>query len=68
MKLPEYSCVNIVENVNGHKSARWLFDCGATDTMTYNKLDIMMSQIPQKDFVQIASGELAPVEGLLWLN
>ena len=39
------------------------FYCGATDTVTNDKNDIVDSTVPRKNFIHTANGELAPVEG-----
>lgn len=42
---------------------RWIFDCGATDTMTYDPTDFMTNTAPLKSHVQTANGEIVPVTG-----
>ncbi|KAH6773406.1 hypothetical protein C2S51_011810 [Perilla frutescens var. frutescens] len=45
------------------KNPSWIFDCGATDTMTYDASDICEKSRPNKTHVQTASGEITPVTG-----
>ena len=50
------------------KNDRWIFDCGATDTMTYDASDITEPTKPGKAYIQTASGEVSTVEGAGTVN
>lgn len=41
----------------------WIFDCGATDTMTYDPSDICVDSKPRRTHIQTANGEVMPVKG-----
>ena len=45
------------------KDSEWIFDCGVTDTMSFDISDFTNVFTPQKKFVQTANGHLIPVEG-----
>ena len=45
------------------KNDRWIFDFGATDTITYDASDLTGIQKPQKSHIQTANGEFTKVEG-----
>lgn len=57
------SVVCSAQDFSGTKNPRWLFDCGATDTMTYDPSDIIGSSKPTKHHIQTANGGYAPVQG-----
>ncbi|XP_071717920.1 uncharacterized protein [Rutidosis leptorrhynchoides] len=52
---------NIVSK--GLKTKSWILDCGATDTMTFDKNDITFNTKPKKDKIQTANGEIIHVKG-----
>ncbi|XP_047948798.1 uncharacterized protein LOC125194582 [Salvia hispanica] len=45
------------------KDSDWIFDCGATDTMSFDISDFIDVFAPRKKFVQTANGHLIPVQG-----
>ena len=45
------------------KNNRWIFYCGATDTMTYDGLDIIKPHKPHLSHIETASGEFTVVKG-----
>ena len=45
------------------KESGWIFDCGATDTMSYDKNDFSMFDEATKSSIQTADGELTAVRG-----
>ncbi|XP_042027341.1 uncharacterized protein LOC121774557 [Salvia splendens] len=45
------------------KNDKWIFDCGATDTVTFDKSDISSMHMAPKSYIQNANGELTPVVG-----
>jgi len=45
------------------KSDKWIFDCGATDTMTHDPHDFNNLSTPVKTHIETASGELVVVQG-----
>ena len=56
------SC-QVVSDVSRKKDKEWIFDCGATDTMTYDKNDIASLHKSRRTHVETASGEISNVEG-----
>ncbi|KAF5789304.1 hypothetical protein HanXRQr2_Chr09g0369611 [Helianthus annuus] len=48
---------------NGKNKASWIFDYGATDTMTFEKSDMCSMSKPQKSRIHTANGEALQVEG-----
>ncbi|KAH6773521.1 hypothetical protein C2S51_011925 [Perilla frutescens var. frutescens] len=66
--LEELSSACTVPLNNTDKNAQWIFDCGATDTMTFDKLDIVQPTHSRRTHVQTANGELAPVMGAGTIN
>ncbi|KAH6776912.1 hypothetical protein C2S51_008224 [Perilla frutescens var. frutescens] len=50
-----------MDDRDSKKINQWIFDCGATDTMTFDASDIITRTQPLKTHVQTANGELAPV-------
>ncbi|KAH6764228.1 hypothetical protein C2S51_015477 [Perilla frutescens var. frutescens] len=46
-----------------YKNLSWIFDCGATDTRTYEASDICELSKPTKTHVQTTSREITPVMG-----
>ena len=60
--LQDCSSLNCVQDSKEPRDPRWIFDCGATDTVTYDKNDFVSFTVPRKNFVQTASGELASVK------
>ncbi|XP_022030400.1 uncharacterized protein LOC110931309 [Helianthus annuus] len=50
-------------NTSSKKIAKWIFDCGATDTMTYDHKDILNMSPSSKTYIETASGERVKVEG-----
>ncbi|KAH6764702.1 hypothetical protein C2S51_015951 [Perilla frutescens var. frutescens] len=53
---------------DSEKNNQWIFDCGATDTMTFDASDIITRTQPLKTHVQTVNGELAPVLGAGTIN
>ena len=51
------------EDTSPEKSDQWIFDCGATDTMTHDPYDFNNLSIPIKTHIETASGELVTVQG-----
>ncbi|XP_071687259.1 uncharacterized protein [Rutidosis leptorrhynchoides] len=45
------------------KTNSWILDCGATDTMTFDKNDIVFKTKPKRNKIQTANGELINVKG-----
>ena len=45
------------------KENQWIFDCGATDTISFDPKDFLQISAPTKTYVQTAGGDLARVEG-----
>ena len=43
------------------KDIRWIIDCGATDTMTFDQNDFVTVTGAAKSFIQSANGEISPV-------
>ena len=41
----------------------WIFDCGATDTMSYNPKDFLTHVKPMKNIIKTVNGEGIKVEG-----
>ncbi|XP_071688869.1 uncharacterized protein [Rutidosis leptorrhynchoides] len=56
----DLSEANIVSNDS--KSKSWIFDCGATDTMTFDENDIIFKTKPKKNRIQTANGEIIQVK------
>ncbi|XP_071739944.1 uncharacterized protein [Rutidosis leptorrhynchoides] len=44
------------------KTKSWILDCGATDTMTFDKNDIVFKTKPKKNKIQTANGEIIQVK------
>lgn len=44
------------------KTNKWIIDCVATDTMTYDSGDLLSVEMPNKKLIQITNGELVRVE------
>nr|BAK64102.1 gag-pol polyprotein [Eustoma grandiflorum] len=42
--------------------SQWIFDCGATDTMTFDPTDLLTQSPPLKSHVETASGDTIPVQ------
>ncbi|XP_071694518.1 uncharacterized protein [Rutidosis leptorrhynchoides] len=59
--LNNFSNVNCVSNKI--KSDEWIIDCGATDTMTFDKNDICLKSKPNKDKIKTANGGVIQVKG-----
>ncbi|XP_071699211.1 uncharacterized protein [Rutidosis leptorrhynchoides] len=55
------SSTNIVSNKT--KSNEWIINCGATDTMTFNKNDIIINTKPNKTKIKTANGGIIQVKG-----
>jgi len=51
------------EDTSPEKSDQWIFDCAATDTMTYDPHDFNNLSTPIKTHIETASGELVAVQG-----
>nr|GEY94028.1 ribonuclease H-like domain-containing protein [Tanacetum cinerariifolium] len=56
----DYANMANINKLNHEQS--WIFDCGATDTMTYDSSDFSMSTKPTKSYIQTANGEKINVE------
>ena len=41
----------------------WIFDCGATYTMSYDSEDFLTHVIPKKNLIKTANGEGSKVKG-----
>ncbi|KAM0054620.1 hypothetical protein Hdeb2414_s0006g00196891 [Helianthus debilis subsp. tardiflorus] len=48
---------NMAQNYNTGREQSWIFDYGATDTMTYDLLDFATSTKPTKSYIHTANGE-----------
>ncbi|XP_071688035.1 uncharacterized protein [Rutidosis leptorrhynchoides] len=55
------SSTNIVSNKT--KGNEWIIDCGSTDTMTFNKNDIIINTKPNKTRIKTANGGIIQVKG-----
>ena len=42
----------------------WIFDCGATNTISYDSNDFLTYEKPQKKIIKTANGEGIKVEGV----
>ncbi|KAJ0521521.1 putative RNA-directed DNA polymerase [Helianthus annuus] len=65
-KEPKKSCNSGKANMatkNNQEKESWIFDCGATDTMTYEKSDMCSVSTPQKFEIHTANGEVLQVKG-----
>ena len=51
------------EDTSPGKSDQWIFDCGATDTMTHDPHDLNNLSTHVKTHIETASGELVAVQG-----
>jgi len=51
------------EDTSREKSDKWIFYCGATDTMTHDPHDFNNLSTPVKTHIETASGELVAVQG-----
>ncbi|XP_071729103.1 uncharacterized protein [Rutidosis leptorrhynchoides] len=56
----DFSEANVVSN--NFKSESWIFDCGVTDTMTFDENDIIFKTKPRKNKIQTANGEIIQVK------
>ena len=51
-------------NKSGVRDDRgWIFDCGATDTMSYDRADFGELTKSKRIYIETAGGDLVPVEG-----
>nr|KAJ0198868.1 hypothetical protein LSAT_V11C600327230 [Lactuca sativa] len=50
-------CAIVAQNYKIKHESSWIFDCGATDTMTYDLSDFVVSTKPTKSYFQTANGE-----------
>ncbi|KAJ9559500.1 hypothetical protein OSB04_004660 [Centaurea solstitialis] len=57
-----FGYANMTRNYKIKHKQSWIFDCGATDTMTYDISDFAMSTKPTKSYIQTANGEKMSVE------
>nr|GEV10199.1 putative Gag-polypeptide of LTR copia-type [Tanacetum cinerariifolium] len=48
---------NIAQNLSMKRKLSWIFDCGATYTMTYDLSDFATSTKPTKSYIDTANGE-----------
>ena len=53
----------VAQTSTSKKSTKWIFDCGATDTMTYDRRDLVTCSVPLKSSIQNANGGVSPVYG-----
>ena len=53
---------NNVQNYPNQNNT-WIFDCGATDTMTFELSDITSTCKPKNSQIQTANGGVMPVKG-----
>ncbi|XP_057522436.1 uncharacterized protein LOC130802433 [Amaranthus tricolor] len=44
-------------NVSSYFKEGWIFDCGATDTMSFDPIDFLTHDIPRKDIIKTVNGE-----------
>ncbi|GKA27428.1 retrovirus-related pol polyprotein from transposon TNT 1-94, partial [Tanacetum coccineum] len=49
--------MSTTQNYNINQKQSWIFDCGATDTMTYDLSDFATSTKPTKPYIHTANGE-----------
>ncbi|GJZ71788.1 putative RNA-directed DNA polymerase [Tanacetum coccineum] len=49
--------MSTTQNYNINQKQSWIFDCGATDTMTYDLSDFATSTKPTKSYIHTANGE-----------
>ncbi|GJT48464.1 hypothetical protein Tco_0974621, partial [Tanacetum coccineum] len=49
--------MSTTQNYNINQKLSWIFDCGATDTMTYDLSDFATSTKPTKSYIHTANGE-----------
>ncbi|XP_042039539.1 uncharacterized protein LOC121785221 [Salvia splendens] len=61
--LLEVSAAFHVHDISVKHSKGWIFDCGATDTMTPDKRDFIDFSEDTKSYIKTANGELINVEG-----
>ncbi|KAK1419961.1 hypothetical protein QVD17_29426 [Tagetes erecta] len=54
--------VNMI-NTSENLDKSWIFDCGATDTMTFELSDIKTSSKPKLNHIKTANGGIVPVKG-----
>ncbi|KAJ0828126.1 hypothetical protein HanRHA438_Chr17g0833631 [Helianthus annuus] len=47
---------------SGDQVSSWIFDCGATDTMTYEPSDFVSTKKPNRTHIKTANGESASVK------
>ena len=50
-------------NISSYFESRWIFDCGATDTMSYDPNDFLTHDKPMKNVIKTANGEGIKVSG-----
>ncbi|XP_057529771.1 uncharacterized protein LOC130808310 [Amaranthus tricolor] len=51
-------------NTLSYLEGNWIFDCGATDTMSYDPKDFLTRDKPMKDIIKTANGEVIKVSGV----
>jgi len=51
------------KDTSSRKSDQWIFDCGATDTMTHDPHDFDSLSILVKTHIETTSGELVAIQG-----
>ncbi|GJY60618.1 putative ribonuclease H-like domain-containing protein [Tanacetum coccineum] len=49
--------MSTTQNYNINQKQSWIFDCGATDTMTYDLSDFATSTKPTESYIHTANGE-----------
>lgn len=62
LKIP-YTSGKFNMTASGEKNDSWIFDCGATDTMTYEISDMCSMSKPRKSRIHTANGETLQVKG-----
>ncbi|KAJ9539426.1 hypothetical protein OSB04_032159 [Centaurea solstitialis] len=56
-QYPKYNGnANVAQNHVGKQNKSWIFDCGATDTMTYELSDLTSLSKPRKTYIETANG------------
>ncbi|XP_076908792.1 uncharacterized protein LOC143565815 [Bidens hawaiensis] len=52
----------VAQSYNKRREQSWIFDCGATDTMTYELSDFATSTKPTKSYIQTTNGGIMNVK------
>ena len=56
---PEHT--NFKSLLSHNTNSQWIFDCGATDTMTFDPSDFLSTHPTNRTHIQTANGEYVPV-------